>query len=127
MLKVIVMKSSAKTVDEYMKSIPDARRDAIVKLRALCLKTLDGYAESMGWGMPCYGKEGEPVEVAFASQKNNIALYLMKHAVVKKNRALLKGLEVGKSCIKYSKPEKLDFKVVRQLLKESLITPTPPR
>ena len=69
--------------------------------------------------MPCYKREGV-VEVAFASQKNYISVYIMKEDVVRANRALLKGLNVGKGCIRYSKPEKVDFRVVQKLLSDTL-------
>jgi hypothetical protein len=117
------MKSKARSVDEYLESLPADRRDAVTRLRDVCRKTLTGYEESMGWGMPCYGKKGEAPEIAFASQKNYISLYVFKTSVVKKNLALLKGLGIGKSCINYAKPEKLDFKVIRKLLNESLRAP----
>ena len=55
-------------------------------------------------------------EVGFASQKNYISLYILKESVVAAHRARLAGLSVGKGCIRYSKPEKIDFSVVEQLL-----------
>jgi hypothetical protein len=36
--------------------------------------------------------------------------------VIAAHRAQLAGLSVGKGCIRYSRPEKIDFAVVEQLL-----------
>ncbi len=65
--------------------------------------------------MPSYSKNGT-IDVAFASQKNYISLYILKEPVLAAHRADLRGLQVGKGCIRYTKPEKLDFAVIRQLL-----------
>ncbi len=113
------MKSKAKNVEEYLKEVPEIRRDSLEQMRKLCLEILDGYEESMEYGMPSYKKSGGDVEVAFASQKNYISFYVLKEDVLNKHRADLKGLNVGKGCIRYSKPEKINFEIVRKLLSES--------
>ena len=82
---------------------------------------LDGYAEGMYYGMPSYKKgESEP-EVGFASQKNYISLYILKQDVLDRYRARLDipGVSMGKGCIRYSKPDKIDFAIVREMLADS--------
>jgi uncharacterized protein YdhG (YjbR/CyaY superfamily) len=69
--------------------------------------------------MPSYKKEGI-VEVGFASQKNYISLYILKEAVMDANRELLQGINLGKGCIRYTKPEKMDFQVIERLLRETV-------
>jgi uncharacterized protein YdhG (YjbR/CyaY superfamily) len=71
--------------------------------------------EAMEYGMPCYKKDGA-MEVAFASQKNFIAIYVLKQDVVDAFRSELAGAKIGKGCIRYSKPEKIDFNVIKKLL-----------
>jgi uncharacterized protein YdhG (YjbR/CyaY superfamily) len=109
------MQSVATDVTSYLEELPDDRRVSLAKLRQLCLDTLTGYEEGMSYGMPSYKKNGV-VEVGFASQKNYISLYILKEGVVAAHRAQMAGLNVGKGCIRYSKPEKIDFAVVEQLL-----------
>ena len=50
-------------------------------------------------------------KVGFASQKNFIGLYIVKADVMNAHLELLKvkGVSLGKGCIRYSKPEKIDF------------------
>jgi hypothetical protein len=59
------------------------------------------------------------VEVGFASQKNFIGLYILRTDVMNAHRDLLKakGVSLGKGFIRYSKPEKIDFKMVEMFLK----------
>jgi uncharacterized protein YdhG (YjbR/CyaY superfamily) len=113
------MQSKAKNVDDYLKEVPEKRQDALVQLRKLCLEILDGYEESMEYGMPSYKKKDGEIEVSFASQKNYISFYILKEDVLNKYRKSLTGLNVGKGCIRYSKPEKIDFDIVKQLLLEN--------
>lgn len=114
------MQSTAENVSAYLEEIPVERRAALTRLRQMCLSMLDGYAESMTYGMACYTRPGaaEP-EIAFASQKNHIALYVLIQPVLDANRSLLNTASIGKSCVRYSKPEKMDFEVIQKLLLET--------
>ncbi|MBX3051903.1 MAG: DUF1801 domain-containing protein [Caldilineaceae bacterium] len=113
------MQSQAKTVTEYLTEVPVPRLEALQKLRQLCQQTLDGYTESMEYGMPSYSKEGA-VEVAFASQKSYISLYILKQEVLDKHRPALAGINLGKGCIRYSSPKEIDFAVVKALLADTV-------
>jgi uncharacterized protein YdhG (YjbR/CyaY superfamily) len=114
------MQSKAADVPGYLKEVPPDRAEALNQLRQLCLETLVGYQESMRYGMPCYTRQGdsEP-EIAFASQKNHISLYVLKQEVMQANQELLEGASLGKGCIRYSRPSKIDFDVVKKILMES--------
>ena len=49
------MQSKAKTVNEYLKSLPEDRREAIESVRHVVLKSLPkGYEEGMQYGMIGY-------------------------------------------------------------------------
>jgi len=112
------MQSFAKTVPAYLKEIPAERRTALKQLRDLCRLTLTGFEESMEYGGPCYSRNGV-VEVGFASQKHFIGLYILRTDVMKTHKDLLKvkGVSLGKGCIRYSKPERIDFNVVESMLR----------
>jgi uncharacterized protein YdhG (YjbR/CyaY superfamily) len=112
------MQSKAKDVDSYLKEVPEDRLPALNKIRQLCLEELKGYDEAMKYGGPCYEKN-KIIEVGFASQKHFIGLYILKRDVMEKYKDLLKakGISTGKGCIRYSKPDKINFEVVRKLLR----------
>jgi len=112
------MISGAKTVRAYLDEVPAERRAALVKIRSSCRRLLTGFKESMQYGGPCYSRDGE-IEVGFASQKHFIALYILRRDVMNAHRALLQGtgVSLGKGCIRYSSPGRIDFDVVELLLK----------
>jgi uncharacterized protein YdhG (YjbR/CyaY superfamily) len=109
------MQSSAPTVDAYLDEVPAERRAALAELRRLCLAHLQGFEEDMLYGMPGYSRNGV-VEVGFASQKNNIALYILRKDVLDVHRAGFPPSVVGKGCIRYRNPEKIDFGMVEAML-----------
>ena len=113
------MQSKATTVEEYLADVPEERRQALETLRTLCLEELAEYEEGMQYGMPSYSRDGSAVEIAFASQKNYISLYVMRESVVKANAHLLDGLSVGKGCIRFKRPEQIGPTVVRPLVSGS--------
>ena len=117
------MQSKAKTVTAYLKEVPAERKAALKKLRDLCNATLTGFKESMTYGGPCYSRNGE-VEVGFMSQKHFIGLYTLRVRtdVMKTHKHLLKGkgISYGKGCIRYSKPERIDFNVVESMLRATV-------
>ena len=112
------MKSNAKTVDEYLKEVPEKRIPAIKKLRQLCENYLPEHEESMSYNMPSYKRDNQ-VEVAFASQKQHICVYILKHDVMLNNKEELKGINHGKGCIRFSSPAKIDFQLISKLFQET--------
>jgi len=112
------MQSQAKTVPAYLKEVPAERQEALKQLRKQCRELLTGFKESMEYGMPSYSRNGE-VEVGFMSQKNYISLYILRTDVMSTHKKLLtgKGVSFGKGCIRYTKPERIDFNVVESMLR----------
>ena len=115
------MQSQAKDVTAYLEEGPTERKAALEEIRRQCLAVLKGFEESMQYGGPCYSRNGV-VEVGFASQKHFIGLYILRMDVMNAHKKLLKikGVSLGKGCIRYSKPEMIDFKVVKSLLKATV-------
>jgi uncharacterized protein YdhG (YjbR/CyaY superfamily) len=109
------MISKAADVESYMAELPEERRAVVGRLRQLCRENLPGYEECMDYGMPCYKRYGT-LEISFASRKQYVALYVMKKDVVDEFRGELSAASIGKGCIRFKKPEKIDFEVLRRLL-----------
>ncbi len=138
------MNIPAKSVDEYVTKVPKERVEAIQKLRATILDNLpDGFVEEMNYGMPGYVvplstypngyhcKKDTPLPfINFASQKNFIALY---HLGIYANPELLKWfqaeypkyvktrLDMGKSCIRFKKPDQIPFELIGQLIQKMTV------
>ena len=129
------MKSDAESVQEYLGSLPEDRRIAIKKVRAVIKKNLPhGFEEVMNWGMITYQVPLKIVAdtynkkplmyAALASQKNHMAVYLtsiyadpgrLKHFVseYKKTR---KRLDMGKSCVRFKKLDDLPLDLIAQAI-----------
>lgn len=113
------MQSKAPNVNRYLDEVPVERKAALTRLRRLCVDTLAGYEECMGYGIPGYKRPGGEIEVSFASQANYISLYMLRKDVLDRFRDRLTTAKLGKGCIRYSTPDKIDFDVVAEMLEAS--------
>jgi len=112
------MQSKAANVADYIKEAPADRQPVLRKLRKTYQQALPGYEERIEYGMPAYARNGK-MEAAFASQKQYISVYVGKEDVVSEFREQLKGASIGKGCIRFTKPERIDFDVVERLLRRT--------
>lgn len=132
------MQSDAKTVDAYIAELPAERAEAIQKLRKTIRKHLPkGFEEQMGYGMMgwavphklypagyhCDPKLPLPF-LGLASQKNSINLYhmgiyadpsLYKWFVQEYAKRVSGKLDMGKSCIRFKKPDQIPFDLIGEL------------
>lgn len=111
------MQSKAADVDSYIAEAPSERQAALRRVRELCRREMPEHEEVMAYGMPTYARGGR-AEFAFASQKQHLSLYLMKEAVAQ-HAAALEGLDMGKGCIRYRKPDAIDFDLLARLLRDT--------
>jgi len=132
------MQSKATTPEEYVAQMPAERQVAFNKLRAAIKKNLPkGFKEEMSYGMIGYvvphslypaGYHCNPkLPLPFmniASQKNFIAVYhmgvyadptLLKWFTDAHAKASSKKLDMGKSCMRYKKPDDIPFDLIGQL------------
>lgn len=134
------MQSKAQTVSEYIASLPDDRAEIIAVVRNEILTNIPkGFKETMQYGMISYvvphelfpgGYHTNPKDalpfISLASQKNHIALYHM--AIYKGSlhdwflgewkKFSDKKLDMGKSCIRFKKPEDVPVKLIGKLSKK---------
>ena len=111
-------------IERYLDEVPAARFDCLCELRRACAELLDGFDESMDYGIPSYSRDGE-VEIAFASRKHYISLYILRTDVMEAHRDRLAGLGLGKGCIRYRRPDQVEMDVVRSMLKATAATVGP--
>ena len=112
------MISNANTVDEYLRDVPENRKEVLIKIRNLCKEILSGYEENMEYGGPTYKKD-KGIEIGFASQKNYIGFYCLVHKVMLDNKDLLKGFNHGKGVIRFH-PDKIDFELITKILTDTI-------
>lgn len=132
------MQSAASSVEAYLEEIPKERVIPMQKLREVILSNLpEGFEEIMNYGMIGYvvpysvyppGYHCKPKQplpfMALASQKNFIAVY---HMGIYADDSLLKWfeeayakaevgkLDMGKSCIRFKKMDKIPYDLIGEL------------
>ncbi len=132
------MQSKALTPQQYLDELPEDRKQAVAQLRKVVLKNLPkGFKEVMNCGMLGYvipkelypaGYHCDPtMPVPFmniASQKNFIALYHMgiyanpklhQWFVTEYPKHCKQKLDMGKSCIRFKKPENIPYQLIGEL------------
>lgn len=129
------MQCNAKTVQEYLESLPEDRQQAISTVRDVILKNLPkGYQETMNWGMISYEvpltdypdtyNKQPMMYAALASQKNHMAVYMMglymdsplRNGFVTDYTATGKKLDMGGACIRFKKLENLPLEVIGEYI-----------
>ena len=113
-----MVQSKAATVDDYLAGVEPKRAEAMARIREVALTALPDHTESMRYGMPTYTRGDEQPGFAFNSQKQYISLYVSPRVHVLHAEAL-KGLDAGKSCIRYRKPEQIDFELLAMMLRDT--------
>lgn len=135
------MTHQANSPSDYILAIPEERRDAFTRLRETIQENIpDGFQEGMSYGMIGYvvphsiypsGYHCDPKLplpfASIASQKNFIALY---HMGLYANEELLQWfvaeypkhsktkLDMGKSCIRFKKPQAIPFQLIAELMRK---------
>ena len=129
-----MVQSKAATVSQYLKELPQDRREAIAAIRTVVLANIDGaIEEEMAYGMIGYHVSFEvypdgyhcnpetPLPyMAIASQKNHLAVYMMGLYMdaddvawfQKAWKATGKKLNMGKSCVRFKKLEDIPLDVL---------------
>lgn len=133
------MSKPANIPEEYIASLPEARKAPVSKLHKIILKNLpEGFETGMTYGMIGYfvphsiypqGYHVDPKQplpfINLASQKNFVALY---HMGIYANPGLLEWFreeypkhsatkpDMGKSCIRFKNVEKIPYELIAQLV-----------
>ena len=135
------MNSIAKTPAEYFENLPTDRQEPLNKLRTYILDNLpSGFEEQITYGMVSYviphsiypagyhcdSKQPLPF-ISIASQKNFIALYHMgmyamptleKWFTEEYQKLSKTKLDMGKSCIRFKKPDQIPFNLISELCRK---------
>lgn len=137
----VIMISKASSVNEYIDSLPDDKKEGFIKLRNAIQKSLPkGFEECMSYGMIGYvvphsmypkGYHCDPKLplpfLSIACQKNFIALYhmgiyaspnLLNWFTEEYKKQVSSKLDMGKSCIRFKKADDIPFKLIAELCKK---------
>lgn len=132
------MQYQATSVDDYISQVPEDRKETLTKLSEVINSNIPkGFEESIQYGMIGYyvphslypsGYHCTPEIplpfMSFASQKNSINLYHMgiysikelhDWFVVEYPKYSKRKLDMGKSCIRFKKPEDIPYELIGEL------------
>lgn len=135
------MQYQATSPEDYISQIPEERKAIIEQLRKVINENLPkGFKEGIGYGMVSYsvphsiypaGYHCDPKQplpfMGFASQKNFVSFY---HMGIYADKALLDWfvaeypkyvktkLDMGKSCIRFKKPEQIPLELIAELVRK---------
>lgn len=132
------------TIDNYIEQLSDDRKTAIEQLRKLFLEHLPkGFEETISYGMIAYvvphsiypaGYHCDPKLplpfISIASQKSHIAIYhmgiyaspdLLNWFLEEYPKYVKTKLDMGKSCIRFKKPDQIPFALFNELAKKMTV------
>lgn len=135
------MRIEADSFTDYIDNCPEERQEAMNKLREVIGENIpDGFSEALSYGFPgwvvphsiypggYHCKPEEPLPfISIASQKNFIAVYhmgiyampeVMDWFVKEFPKHSSKKLDMGKSCMRFKKPEDIPFELIAELAKK---------
>lgn len=135
------MKAAGKTVKEILASIPEDRKEPFYKLHDVIIKNLPKGFEAansyggLGYVVPhklypdgYHCKPDEPLPFAgIASQKGSINFYhmgiyadpqLLKWFQTEYPKHCNQKLDMGKSCVRFKKPDDIPYKLIGKLMKK---------
>jgi len=109
------MKSKASTIPEYISGLSSKERSVVATLDKMVRVAAPKGSGSMKYGMPTY--EFASRIIAFNSQKNYFSFYADPE-IVKRYRTELRGLDCGKSCIRFRKIEDVSLATLRKIVSD---------
>ena len=138
------MTSAAATPAQYLKELPADRARYVTRLWEIVAANLPkGFEQTMTYGMPGFvvphstypgGYYVDPKQplpfLSIASQKNYVSLYhyglyadpvLLKWFTAEYPKHSSARLDMGKSCIRFKKPEQIPYELIGELAKKMTV------
>jgi len=97
------MQYNAHTPVEYLDVLEDDwRKEKLLQIREIILNKAYGFKERINYKMLCYTNESGDL-FHLNAQKNYVSLYVGDSSKIDIDGTLLKGLNLGKGCIRFKK------------------------
>lgn len=106
------MRRDASSPEAYRRDVEGAQRELLDAIRDVILEVAPDVEEAIRYGMLDY-----PGLANLAAQKQYVALYVPPPVLAARKRDFA-GIDSGKSCLRYRRPDQLDRDAVRRLLRD---------
>ncbi len=105
---------------EYMESLePDWRKEKLLQLREMILKQDSGIHESINYKMLCF-KLGETTVFHLNAQRGYVSLYCGNIEKIDPTDQLLKGLNKGKGCVRFTKTKEVRKTPIEEFINKAV-------
>ncbi len=114
------MQYDAKTPSEYIKVLNDDwRREKLEEVRALIKSKAPSLTEGINYKMLSYGDKNGNV-FHLNAQKHYVSLYVGNVEKIDPDGELLKGINIGKSCIRFNKSLSLSSTRIEEFIERAV-------
>ena len=110
------MKREVDTPQAYRNDVSGAQREMLETIRKVIFEVAPKTDEVIQHGMLGY-----PGLANLGAQKHHVALYVMPEVLARHRNRFL-GVDCGKSCLRFRRPEQIDPSGLRELLDDVLRT-----
>jgi uncharacterized protein YdhG (YjbR/CyaY superfamily) len=116
MKKVTKRAAPPKTVDEYIKVVPEPARSTLIKIRAMIRSVVPPETtETISYGIPTFKYKGSLF--AYAAFSNHCSLFPMGSSVIQTFKDELKGFPQSKGTIRFPVDKPPPAALVKKLVK----------
>lgn len=106
------MRRDSRSPAAYRKDVQGPQRELLEAIREVIFEVAPDVEEGIEHGMLDY-----PGLANLGAQKNYVALYVAP-PVLAEHRGDFPGVSMGKSCVRFQRPEQFEAKAVRRLLRD---------
>lgn len=114
------MQYDVQTPDDYLQALEDDwRREKLEELRAIITSCGPDLVEGITYKMLSYG-DGQSDVFALNAQKNYVSLYVGDASKVDPDGTLLRGINVGKGCIRFTKSKVVSETRIKDFIQRTI-------
>jgi uncharacterized protein YdhG (YjbR/CyaY superfamily) len=111
--------TDVKTVEEYIRNVPDEVRGKLELLRKVIIEAVPKQTiEKISYGMPFYEYQGRLVYFGLA--RNHIGLYIPP-PIIEEHKQELKEYKTAKSAIQFPLKDDLPIDLIKKLIKARIV------
>lgn len=115
------MQYNAQTPTEYLDLLEDDwRKEKLLQIREIILDKAYDFKERINYKMLCYTNESDDL-FHLNAQKNYVSLYVGDISKIDEVGNLLKGLNLGKGCIRFKKSVNVTDTRIDEFIEKALV------
>jgi uncharacterized protein YdhG (YjbR/CyaY superfamily) len=109
------MADTPKTIDEYLASVPDDKREALERLRKIITNTVPDAQECISYQMPAFRLHGRML-LGFAAAKNHCSLYPWSASAITAFADELTDFSTSKGTVRFQPDKPIPEELIRKII-----------